>query len=90
MLTTKGGNSSVFSSHVEFLSEYLLTFPVLESLLVLLEMIAKNGFTPRGGHSDFNGQSGPRQRQPNNDDTRPEAKPSEKSYTADQLDSVRR
>ncbi|KAL3051600.1 hypothetical protein OYC64_001773 [Pagothenia borchgrevinki] len=72
-----------------FLEKAQRLFPT-EKAKVLLEMIAKNGFTPRGGHSDFNGQSGPRQRQPNNDDTRPEAKPSEKSYTADQLDSVRR
>lgn len=63
------------------------------SLLVLLELIAKNGFTPRqGGQSDFRGVSGPRQRQTNNEDNRPEEKPSEasKSYTADQLDAVRR
>ncbi|KAF3853716.1 hypothetical protein F7725_014404 [Dissostichus mawsoni] len=48
-----------------FLEKAQRLFPT-EKAKVLLEMIAKNGFTPRGGHSDFNGQSGPRQRQPNN------------------------
>lgn len=66
---------------------------VTASLLVLLELIAKNGFTPRtGGPSDCNGFLGPRRRQSNNEDTRPEEKPSDNSkpYTADQLDAVRR
>lgn len=66
---------------------------VIVSLLVLLELIAKNGFTPRqGGHSDFGGVSGPRQRQTNSEDTRPNEKPPDtsKPYTADQLDAVKR
>lgn len=73
-----------------------LHITVVVSLVVLLELIAKNGFTPRqGGHSDFSGASGPRQRQTNHEDhedARPEEKPSEtsKSYTADQLEAVRR
>lgn len=70
-----------------------LHITVIVSLLVLLELIAKKGFTPRqGGHSDFSGASGPRQRQTNHEDARPEGKPSEasKSYTADQLEAVKR
>lgn len=61
--------------------------------LALLELIAKNGFTPRQeGRPDFCGDQGPRQRQTNSDGPRPEAKPSDasKSYTADQLEAVRR
>lgn len=75
------------------MSEYLLMLAVIVSFLVLLELIAKNGFIPRhDGHSDFSGVSGPRQRQTKSEDTRPEEKPSDasKSYTADQLDAVRR
>lgn len=102
MLTTNAGTSGVsfqlylFSRyHVECFSEYLFIvhITVIVSLLVLLELIAKNGFASRqGGHSDFSGVSGPRQRQTNSEDTRPEEKPSDtsKSYTADQLDAVRR
>lgn len=82
--------------YVECLSEYLqmlLHNTVVVSLLVLLELIAKNGFTPRQrGPSDFSGVSGPRQRQTNSEDTRPAEKPldNSKPYTADQLDAVRR
>ncbi|TMS21928.1 DnaJ-like protein subfamily B member 12 [Larimichthys crocea] len=75
-----------------FLEKAQRLFPT-EKAKVLLELIAKNGFTPRkGGHSDSNGVSGPRQRQTNSEDTRHEEKPSDssKSYTADQLDGVRR
>lgn len=71
----------------------ILVNSVIVSLLVLLDLIEKNGFTPRkGGPSDFNGFLGPRRRQTNNEDTRPEEKPSDNSkpYTADQLDAVRR
>ena len=62
-------------------------------LLALLDLIAKNGFTPRqGGHSDFSGVSGPRQRQSTGEDIKREEKPSDtsKSYMADQLEAVRR
>ncbi|XP_029313076.1 dnaJ homolog subfamily B member 12b [Cottoperca gobio] len=75
-----------------FLEKAQRLFPT-EKAKVLLELIAKNGFTPRqGGHSNFSGGSGARQRQTNSADTRPEEKPSEapKSYTADQLEAVRR
>ncbi|XP_078135870.1 dnaJ homolog subfamily B member 12b isoform X1 [Sander vitreus] len=75
-----------------FLEKAQRLFPT-EKAKVLLELIAKNGFASRqGGHSDFSGVSGPRQRQTNSEDTRPEEKPSDtsKSYTADQLDAVRR
>ncbi|XP_075941787.1 dnaJ homolog subfamily B member 12b isoform X2 [Anarhichas minor] len=75
-----------------FLGKAQRLFPT-EKAKVLLELIAKNGFTPRqGGHSDFSGASGPRQRQSNSEDTRPEEKSSDtsKSYSADQLDAVRR
>ncbi|XP_068439283.1 dnaJ homolog subfamily B member 12b [Clinocottus analis] len=71
-----------------FLEKAQRLFPT-EKAKVLLELIAKNGFTPR---QDFSGMSGPRQRQSNSEDTRPEEKSSDtsKSYTADQLDAVRR
>lgn len=71
----------------------LLYNTIFASLLVLLELIAKNGFTPRQGDpSDLSGVSGPRQRQTNSEDTRTEEKPSgtSKPYRADQLDAVRR
>lgn len=61
--------------------------------LALLELIARNGFTPQQeGPPDFSGDQGPRQRQTNSNDPRPEAKPSDssKAYTADQLEAVRR
>ncbi|XP_022046672.1 dnaJ homolog subfamily B member 12b [Acanthochromis polyacanthus] len=75
-----------------FLEKAQRLFPT-EKAKVLLDLIAKNGFTPRqGGDSDFSGVSGPRQRQNTSEDTTPEEKPSDtsKSYTADQLDAVRR
>ncbi|XP_074477118.1 dnaJ homolog subfamily B member 12b [Sebastes fasciatus] len=66
-----------------FLEKAQRLFPT-EKARVLLELIAKNGFNPR--------QGGPRQRQTNSGDTRPEDKPSDtpKSYSADQLEAVRR
>ena len=70
-----------------------LTMVAFVLVLVLLELIAKNGFTPRAGsHSDFGGRSGPRQRQTPGEETRPEPKPSDasKPYTSDQLEAVRR
>ncbi|XP_060883704.1 dnaJ homolog subfamily B member 12b [Labrus mixtus] len=75
-----------------FLEKAQRLFPT-EKAKALLELIAKNGFAPRqGGHSDFDGNSGPRQRQNTSENTRPEEKPSDtsKPYTADQLDAVRR
>lgn len=78
----------VFLTAVEYLIEYLWTY-----LLVLLDVIAKNGFTPRQDiHSDFSGVSEPRQRQNIKENARPEEKPAEssKSYMADQLEAVRR
>ncbi|XP_029383677.1 dnaJ homolog subfamily B member 12b isoform X2 [Echeneis naucrates] len=75
-----------------FLEKAQRLFPT-EKAKVLLELIAKNGFTPRpGSHSEFGGTSGPRQRQTPSDYTRPEEKPSEtsKSYSADQLEAVKR
>ncbi|KAM9336012.1 dnaJ homolog subfamily B member 12b [Symphorus nematophorus] len=76
-----------------FLEKAQRLFPT-EKAKVLLELIARNGFTPRhGGHSsDFGGVSGPRQRRTNSEENRPEEKPAEtsKPYTADQLEAVRR
>ncbi|XP_070707772.1 dnaJ homolog subfamily B member 12b [Pempheris klunzingeri] len=75
-----------------FLEKAQRLFPT-EKAKVLLELIAKNGFTPRqGSRSDFSGVSGPRQRQTNSKDTEPEEKPPDtaKPYTSDQLDAVRR
>uniref|UniRef100_G3NCS1 DnaJ heat shock protein family (Hsp40) member B12b n=1 Tax=Gasterosteus aculeatus aculeatus TaxID=481459 RepID=G3NCS1_GASAC len=75
-----------------FLEKAQRLFPT-DKAKVLLELIAKNGFTPRqGSHSDFSGASGSRHRQGNGEDARPEEKSpdSSKSYTAEQLDAVRR
>ncbi|XP_053197343.1 dnaJ homolog subfamily B member 12b [Scomber japonicus] len=75
-----------------FLEKAQRLFPT-EKAKVLLDLIAKNGFTSRqGGHSDFGGVSGPRQRQTTSEDSRPAEKPADtsKSYTADQVDAVRR
>lgn len=62
-------------------------------LSALLDLIAKNGFTPRnGGHSDFSNVSGPRHRQTPCEDTKPAENLPDTSrlYTAEQLDAVRR
>uniref|UniRef100_UPI003AAED20A dnaJ homolog subfamily B member 12b n=1 Tax=Centroberyx gerrardi TaxID=166262 RepID=UPI003AAED20A len=75
-----------------FLEKAQRLFPT-DKAKALLELIAKNGFTPRqGNHSEFSGDSGPRQRQTPSEDMRPEEKPSDtaKSYTADQSDAVKR
>ncbi|KAM9773659.1 dnaJ homolog subfamily B member 12b [Syngnathus typhle] len=72
-----------------FLEKAQRLFPT-EKARVLLKLISKNGFTPR--HADLNGDSGPRPRQNQSDGSRGEEKPSEtsNSYTAEQMDSVRR
>ncbi|TNN83779.1 DnaJ subfamily B member 12 [Liparis tanakae] len=72
----------------KFLEKAQRLFPT-EKAKVLLELIAKNGFTPR---HDFSGGSGSRQRQSNSEYARPEEKSSDtsKSYTADQLEAVRK
>ncbi|XP_006791156.1 dnaJ homolog subfamily B member 12b [Neolamprologus brichardi] len=75
-----------------FLEKAQRLFPT-EKAKVLLDVIAKNGFTPRQDiHSDFSGVSEPRQRQNIKENARPEEKPAEssKSYMADQLEAVRR
>ncbi|KAM3592796.1 uncharacterized protein V6R79_025325 [Siganus canaliculatus] len=76
-----------------FLEKAQRLFPT-EKASALLQLIAKNGFTPRqdNRHADFSGGSGPRQRQTSREDTRPEEKPSDvsKSYTADQVEAVKK
>ncbi|XP_026171798.1 dnaJ homolog subfamily B member 12b [Mastacembelus armatus] len=75
-----------------FLEKAQRLFPT-EKAKVLLDLIAKNGFTPRqGGQSEFSGSSGPQQQQTTNEDIRSEEKPKEtsKPYTSDQLDAVKR
>uniref|UniRef100_A0A672IB99 J domain-containing protein n=1 Tax=Salarias fasciatus TaxID=181472 RepID=A0A672IB99_SALFA len=75
-----------------FLEKAQRLFPT-EKARVLLDFIAKNGFTPgQNDQSDFSGVSGPRQRQSTTEDTQPEEKPSDinKAYTADQLEAVKR
>ncbi|XP_061563884.1 dnaJ homolog subfamily B member 12b [Cololabis saira] len=77
---------------LRFLEKAQRLFPT-EKAKSLLDLIAKNGFSPRQGvHSEFPEASGPRQRQSAGKDTRPEEKPSEasKSYITDQLEAVRR
>lgn len=62
-------------------------------VLVLLDLIEKNGFTPsQGNHSAFNGSAGLRQRQPVSEEAKPEEKPTEaaKSYSSEQVEAVRR
>nr|XP_061822545.1 dnaJ homolog subfamily B member 12-like [Nerophis lumbriciformis] len=74
-----------------FLEKAQRLFPT-EKARVLLELISKNGFTPRQD-AHLNGDSGPRQRTTQSQDTtRPEEKTSDtsKCYTADQVDAVRR
>ncbi|KAM3843109.1 dnaJ homolog subfamily B member 12-like [Diretmus argenteus] len=74
-----------------FLEKAQRLFPT-DTAKALLELIAKNGFTPRQGSSEFRGDTGTRQRQAPREDTRPEEKPSDtaKPYTSDQLGAVKR
>ncbi|XP_051925697.1 dnaJ homolog subfamily B member 12b [Hippocampus zosterae] len=75
-----------------FLEKAQRLFPT-EKARVLLELISKNGFTPRqGAHMDWNGNSGPRLRQNQSDHNRPQETSSDtsKSYTAEQVAAVRR
>ncbi|XP_057682957.1 dnaJ homolog subfamily B member 12b isoform X2 [Corythoichthys intestinalis] len=74
-----------------FLEKAQRLFPT-EKARVLLDLMSKNGFTPRQDtHADLNGDSGPRLRQSQSgDQSRPEEKPVDKSYTAEQVDAVRR
>ncbi|XP_043958727.1 dnaJ homolog subfamily B member 12b [Gambusia affinis] len=76
---------------LRFLEKAQRLFPT-EKAQALLDLIARNGFTPRhGGHSDFRDDSGPRHRQAPHEDTKPEEKPSDhlRSYTAEQQEAVR-
>ncbi|XP_077482768.1 dnaJ homolog subfamily B member 12b [Stigmatopora argus] len=67
-----------------FLEKAQRLFPT-EKARVLLELMSKNGFTPRKNpRTDNNGDSGPPRYR------RPEEKPVDKSYTAEQVESVRR
>ncbi|KAM6897365.1 dnaJ homolog subfamily B member 12b [Xenentodon cancila] len=77
---------------LRFLEKAQRLFPT-EKAKSLLDLIAKNGFSPRQSvHPEFPEASGPRQRQSASKDTRPEEKPSEapKSYATEQLEAVRR
>ncbi|KAM4524366.1 dnaJ homolog subfamily B member 12b [Odontesthes bonariensis] len=91
-IATAALNSHQLEKALRFLEKAQRLFPT-EKAEALLDLIAKNGFTPRqGGHSDFSGVSGPRQRQSTGEDIKREEKPSDtsKSYMADQLEAVRR
>ncbi|KAM8889479.1 dnaJ homolog subfamily B member 12b isoform 1-T2 [Synchiropus picturatus] len=77
---------------LRFLEKAQRLFPT-EKAGALLDLIAKNGFTPRqDGTPDTNGVSGPRQRQTSSSSARADDKPSDtpKPYTAEQLDAVKR
>nr|XP_057917028.1 dnaJ homolog subfamily B member 12b [Doryrhamphus excisus]XP_057917029.1 dnaJ homolog subfamily B member 12b [Doryrhamphus excisus] len=82
-------NAALISEQPEkarrFLEKAQKLFPT-EKARVLLDLISKNGFTPKQD-VHLNGDSGPRHRQTQSDDTRT---PEEKTYTADQVDAVRR
>ncbi|XP_041829505.1 dnaJ homolog subfamily B member 12b [Melanotaenia boesemani] len=87
--------AALHSHHPEkalrFLEKAQRLYPT-EKAEALLDLIAKNGFTPRqGAHSDFSGVSGPRQRESTGEDARPDEKPSDtsKPFTSEQLDAVR-
>ncbi|XP_038128533.1 dnaJ homolog subfamily B member 12b [Cyprinodon tularosa] len=89
--------AAAFRSHqlekaLRFLDKAQRLYPT-EKAQALLDLIAKNGFTPRnGGHSNFNGTPGPRQWHTPCNDTKAEEQPTEtsKSYTSEQLEAVRR
>ncbi|KAM4624431.1 dnaJ homolog subfamily B member 12b [Polymixia lowei] len=74
-----------------FLEKAQRLFPTHKAK-ALLELIAKNGFTPRqGSYSEFNGDTENQHQQGPSMGTSREEKTSEtaKSYTSDQLDSVK-
>ncbi|XP_077594519.1 dnaJ homolog subfamily B member 12b [Stigmatopora nigra] len=72
-----------------FLEKAQRLFPT-EKARVLLELMSKNGFTPRKNpRTDNSGDSGP-PRNRSGDPRRPEEKPVDKSYTAEQVEAVRR
>ncbi|XP_056152614.1 dnaJ homolog subfamily B member 12b [Lampris incognitus] len=75
-----------------FLEKAQRLFPTHKAK-ALLELIAKNGFTPRQrSHSEVSGETGPRHRQTPSEDASPEGDISStaKPYTSDQLDAVKR
>ncbi|XP_068610841.1 dnaJ homolog subfamily B member 12b isoform X1 [Brachionichthys hirsutus] len=75
-----------------FLEKAQRLFPT-QKATVLLELIAKNGFTPGGGGlSDVNGVPRSRWQNSKSEEAKPEEKPPDtpKPYTGDQLEAVRR
>ncbi|XP_052358758.1 dnaJ homolog subfamily B member 14-like [Oncorhynchus keta] len=75
---------------VRFLEKAQKLFPT-DKARALLDLIAKNGFTP--GHDNQSGTSdgtGPRQRRPGEEDQGEKASQTAKSYTSDQLDAVKK
>ncbi|KAF7658694.1 hypothetical protein LDENG_00008900 [Lucifuga dentata] len=75
-----------------FLEKAQRLFPT-EKAQALLQLIAKNGFTPRqGSHAEFSRASGNRQQQSSSEEARPAGKPSDTSrcYSAEQLEAVKR
>ncbi|CAL9699285.1 unnamed protein product [Knipowitschia caucasica] len=75
---------------LRFLEKAQRLFPT-EKARALLDLISKNGFRPRqNNHTHFNTRSEPRQRHQKSDETTPEEKATEKSYTGEQVEAVRR
>ncbi|CDQ98938.1 unnamed protein product [Oncorhynchus mykiss] len=76
---------------VRFLEKAQKLFPT-DKARALLDLIAKNGFTP--GHDNQSGGTsdgtGPRQRRPGEEDQGEKASQTAKSYTSDQLDAVKK
>uniref|UniRef100_A0A4W5Q7B1 DnaJ heat shock protein family (Hsp40) member B12b n=1 Tax=Hucho hucho TaxID=62062 RepID=A0A4W5Q7B1_9TELE len=75
---------------VRFLEKAQKLFPT-DKARALLDLIAKNGFTP--GDDNQSGTSdgtGPRQRRPGEEDQGEKASQTAKSYTSDQLDAVKK
>uniref|UniRef100_A0A3P9HCI9 DnaJ heat shock protein family (Hsp40) member B12b n=1 Tax=Oryzias latipes TaxID=8090 RepID=A0A3P9HCI9_ORYLA len=76
----------------KYLEKAQRLFPT-KTAKTLLDLIAKNGFSPRqANHSDLREDSDPRRRRSSAEDARPEEKPAgaSQAYTEDQLDAVRR
>uniref|UniRef100_A0A8C8DTN0 DnaJ heat shock protein family (Hsp40) member B12 n=1 Tax=Oryzias sinensis TaxID=183150 RepID=A0A8C8DTN0_9TELE len=76
----------------KYLEKAQRLFPT-KTAKTLLDLIAKNGFSPRqANHSDLREDSDPRCRRSSAEDARPEEKPAgaSQAYTEDQLDAVRR
>uniref|UniRef100_A0A8C7KC19 Uncharacterized protein n=1 Tax=Oncorhynchus kisutch TaxID=8019 RepID=A0A8C7KC19_ONCKI len=74
---------------VRFLEKAQKLFPT-DKARALLDLIAKNGFTPGHDNQSTSDGTGPRQRRPGEEDQGEKASQTAKSYTSDQLDAVKK